>query len=266
MSPYLRIAQETALAAGRILRHSARQGHKIRVWEKNKNDPVSETDLECEKEIVDRLTRAYPDHGILSEEDTTANRQADMRWVIDPIDGTRNFASGIAHFAISLALTNKQDILVGVVYDPIKEEMFCAEQGGGAHLNQKRIRVGAYKTIAGSMLATGIPYCESHDIDAYMKTLNTVVRQGVNIRRMGAASLDLAYVACARFDAFWEFGLQPWDIAAGILLVREAGGLVKEASKAGKGALDSGDILAGNPDMVEKMSAALAQTPRPARI
>lgn len=240
------------------MQRSMKQGSKIRIWEKNKNDPVSEIDLACEKEITSRLTRAYPDHSILSEESTAISRQTDMCWVVDPVDGTKNFVSGISHFAISLALMKKQEILVGVIYDPIKEEMFCAEQGGGAHLNQKRVRVSKHKTIPGSILATGIPYRENHDIDAYMKTLDAVVKQGANIRRMGSASLDLAYVACARFDGFWEFDLRPWDIAAGILIVREAGGSVKELGKSGKGVLDSGNILVGNPDMIEKMSVALA--------
>ena len=257
MSPYLRIARETALAVGRTLLRGIRQNRKIEVWEKSRNDPVSEIDLECEKEIVDRIKSAYPDHGILSEESVSENRQAEMCWVIDPLDGTKNFVSGVPHFAISLALMRKQDIVIGVVYDPVKEELFCAEQGGGAHLNQARIRVSMNKSITGSMIATGIPYREEHDIASYTKTLNAVMKHNANIRRMGVASLDLAYVACARFDAFWEFGLKPWDIAASTLIVREAGGIVEELGTSGKGLFGSGNVLAGNPDLFEKMSTIL---------
>ena len=253
MLPQLRIAREAAASAGRILRYNFKRVHKLNVWEKSRNNPVSQVDRDCEKEIVDRITRAYPDHGVVAEEGASVNPRAEVRWIIDPLDGTRNFIHGIPHFAVSIALMNKREPLLGVVYDPVRDEMFCAERGEGATLNQTKMRVSGNKTIARALIATGMPYREDQDAAGYLKTLDAIITSGANIRRMGAAALDLCYVAHARFDAFWEFGLRQWDIAAGVLIVREAGGMVGALTGADETMFDSGNVLATNSHLFERM-------------
>ena len=226
---------------------------RIKVRDKGGNDFVSQTDLACENEILYLLQKAYPDHAVLCEESgLTGTEENEYCWVVDPIDGTTNFLRGIPHFAVSLALLKNNVPVVGTVYDPCKNELFTAMRGSGATLNQRRIRVSERQSFNGALLGTGIPYSADRDIDRSLRILKAMIRDTAGIRRAGAASLDLAYVAAGRLDGFWEFQLKPWDIAAGILLVQESGGMVSDTSGE-QNYMESGDTLAATPGLAQKM-------------
>ncbi len=261
MQPMINIALRAARKAGEIIARAAEQVDLIDVQEKGDNDFVTEIDQQAEKEIIYHLQKAYPDHAILGEEGgLVGNADSDYRWVIDPLDGTTNFIHGIPHYAVSIACLYKGQIEHAVIVDPIRREEFTASRGGGASLNGRRIRSSARKSLDGALIGTGIPYknrCEAL-IPAYTKSLEAVAKQTAGIRRAGAASLDLAYVAAGRLDAFWEIGLNQWDIAAGILLIREAGGLSSDFN-GGNNYMESGNVVAGNP----KCFKALLQTVQP---
>ena len=186
------------------------------------------------------------------------------RWIVDPLDGTTNFLHGIPHFAISIALERDDEIVAGVVYEPIRDEMYWAEKGAGAYVNDRRLRVSARRQLAEAVIGTGIPYGDRADDRAYMATLAGVMAATSGVRRMGAAALDLAYVAAGRYDGFWEFGLLPWDIAAGILLVREAGGYVSDLT-GGHGMMASGDVLAANDHLHLPLAAVIKEAVRGSR-
>ena len=256
LSAYANTAEQAAIAAGRIMLQGLRRLDSVKVHPKGgdaSNDYVSEIDLACEREIVQRLHKAYPDHAVLAEESgINGPEDAEHRWIVDPLDGTTNFVYGIPHFAASLALTKGDALLVGVIYDPCKNELFTATRGGGALLNRKRIRTTERGTLKGALLGTGIPYSNDRDIEGYLRVLNSLIRDTAGIRRAGAASLDLAYVAAGRLDGFWEFGLKPWDIAAGSLLVQEAGGDVGDLA-GGHDQMQTGNTLAANPALMKKM-------------
>ena len=245
MSAYLHIAEKAAVAAGRIITQHYNRLERVTIRHKALNNPVSNVDLECEQEIKTIIHRAYPHHTIVAEESATENTTDEWQWFVDPLDGTANFIYGLPHCAVSIALIHKKTIVLGVVYDPFKNELFTAEKGQGATLNQRKIRVSEHAHLQGAMLGTGLPFRLDQDINACMNVLQQILQERVHVRRAGAAALDLAYVACARFDGFWEFGLQPWDIAAGIILVKEAGGMVGTPSGTTE-VLESGDILAAN--------------------
>jgi myo-inositol-1(or 4)-monophosphatase len=209
-------------------------------------DFVSTADLRAEKILKGELSRARPGYGFLMEEGgTTPGSDERHRWLIDPLDGTTNFLHGIPHFAISIALERDGEVVAGIVYEPTRDELFWAEKGMGAFLNDRRLRVSARRTLADSVIATGIPFRERGDHPTYLKTLAAVMGATAGVRRFGAASLDLAYVAAGRYDGFWEFGLASWDIAAGILLIREAGGYVSDMA-GGHNMIETGDVLAAN--------------------
>ncbi len=257
MKPYLNIAGKAALDAGRIVMRHAGRLHEIRTHDKGRNDPVSNVDLECERAIVEELQHAFPDHAILSEESGGNDAvDSEWQWVIDPLDGTINFIHGFPHCAISIALLHKGAPVVGAIFDPFKNELFMAAQGEGATLNQRKIRVSSRPRLDDSLIGTGIPYRDDQDLDAYLRTFRGIAGEAAGIRRAGAAALDLAYVACARLDGFWEFGLRPWDIAAGMVIVREAGGMVGEPDGDGD-CLKSGNILAAGPALFKTMSDQL---------
>ncbi len=199
-----------------------------------------------EKILHAELSRARPNFGFLMEESgEEIGADPTRRWIVDPLDGTTNFLHGLPQFAISIALEENGTIIAGVIYAPITEEMFWAERGGGAHLDNRRLRVSARTDLSQSIFATGIPYMGRGDHPEFTRQLNAVMEVSAGIRRFGAAALDLAYVAAGRFDGFWESGLHAWDIAAGILLVREAGGFVSEI-EGGTDMLGSGSVLAAN--------------------
>lgn len=249
MEPMLNIALRAARKAGDIVARASEQVYTLEVKEKNANDFVTEIDRASEKEVIYHLSKAYPDHGFLGEEGgQQGNTNSDYQWIIDPVDGTTNFIHGIPHFAISIACLYKGQLEHAVILDPIRREEFTASRGKGAQLNGRRMRVSSRKSLDGALIGTGIPFksrSEQH-IPAFVKSLEMVASQTAGIRRAGAASLDLAYVAAGRLDGFWEIGLNKWDIAAGILLVRESGGLIADF-KAGSNYMESGNIVAGNP-------------------
>lgn len=253
MHPMLTIATRTARQAGETIRRYVGEVDKLRVQSKSANDFVSEVDRQCERDIIHALKRAYPDHAILGEESGRHGAEdAEYEWVIDPLDGTTNFLYGIPQFAVSMGLKQRGRLFLGVVYDPTRDEMFAAVRGEGATLNNRRIRVSSRLNLEGALLATGVPFRTSQNIDAYVETLKVLVPGTAGVRRMGAAALDLAWVACGRFDGFWEFGLQEWDLAAGALIVQEAGGLVGDL-QGGNTHLQNGNLLAANPKVFKEM-------------
>lgn len=214
---------------------------------------MTSVDVAVNEKIVSELQRIYPQHGILSEElGHNGVKNSPYQWVVDPIDGTTNFIFSIPHYAVSIALMHENEPIAGIVYDPIKNELFAAAQGQGAYLNGCRIRASRQNSLDGALLGTGIPYRNTVAINVYMNLLRSLIHGTSGIRRLGAASLDLAYVACGRLDGFWELGLRLWDIAAGVLLVREAGGLISDLNGQGN-YLASGDILAGTPVIHKEM-------------
>ena len=261
MQPMTTIALRAARKAGEIIARATENIDTIDIEAKSNNDFVTEIDKAAEKEIRYHLTKAYPDHAILGEEGgLVGDANAEYQWVIDPLDGTTNFIRGIPHFAISIACFHKGQIEHAVILDPIRREEFVASKGRGAQLNGRRIRVSNRKSLEGALIGTGIPYKSRSEIHipTYVQSLEAVAKQTAGIRRAGAAALDLAYVAAGRLDGFWEIGLNKWDIAAGILLIREAGGLVSDF-KGGNDFLESGNIVTGNP----KTFKALLQTVQP---
>ena len=259
MSTHLRIAEKAAIAAGHIIVQHYNRLERIQIKQKALNNPVSNVDLECEQEIKSIIRQAYPNHAIISEESDAEPATSEWQWVIDPLDGTANFIYGFQHCAVSIALLHKGTIVLGVVYDPFKNELFTTAKGEGATLNRKRIRVSTHQHLQGAMLGTGLPFSLNQDVDACIKILQPILQERVHLRRAGSAALDLAYVACARFDGFWEFGLQQWDIAAGVLLVREAGGIVGEPD-GGVNFLTSGNILAANTKIFKALLSKIAST------
>lgn len=246
MNPVLTIAKRAALSAGRILLRHFDHLDRLTVATKQRSDFVSEADVQAEREIIQILRRTYPSHGILAEESGEQPGSDDYQWIIDPLDGTTNFLHGIPHFAVSIAFRHKNRLEAALVYDPIRQEMFVASRGESAQMNDRRIRVGGVATLEQALLGTGFPFRHPPHQAAYLSFFNALMGRCLEIRRAGAASLDLAYVAAGRLDGYWELGLKPWDTAGGALLVMEAGGLVSDFA-GGNDFLLSGNIVAGNP-------------------
>jgi myo-inositol-1(or 4)-monophosphatase len=255
MHPALNIAIKAARRASQIINRAAQDIEHLQVTSKRQSDFVTEVDRAAEAAIVDVLREAYPDYGILAEESgETAGRNggADYQWIIDPLDGTTNFIHGFPQYAISIALAHRGQVTQAVVYDTNRNELFTASKGGGAFLNERRIRVSKCLKLEEALIGTGFPYRAFEHIDSYLGIFRELTQKTAGLRRPGAASLDLAYVACGRLDGFWEFGLSPWDMAAGALLISEAGGLVGDL--AGEpNHLDSGNIVAGNPKVFAQL-------------
>lgn len=244
--PIINIAVEAARAAGNIINRAMKRLDMVKIAEKQPNNFVTEVDQRVEEEIITIIKKAYPSHGTLGEE-TGETPGDDYQWIIDPIDGTRNFIHGFPHFAVSIAVTYKNKIEHGVIYDPLRQELFTASRGKGAQLNERRIRVSQRKHLEECLLGTGFAYRHLNKTTTLPgKILQSILPICGDIRRAGAATLDLAYVACGRFDGFWELGLHIWDIAAGILLVKEAGGIVCDPY-GGEDYLKTGNIVAANP-------------------
>ena len=255
MHPMLNTAVAAARSAGSIIVRYIDRIDSLTIATKARNDFVSEVDRYAEHEIIQKLSRAYPEHGILAEE-SEEKKGNEYQWIIDPLDGTTNFLYGIPHYAVSIALKYRGRIDQAVIYDPVKDELFTASRGQGAQLNGHRMRVNDRKDLNGALLATGIPFREDQDLDLFIQTMRCLIPDTAGIRRPGSAALDLAYVAAGRFDGFWEFTLQPWDIAAGILLVEEAGGRVADLRGA-KDPLESGNIICGSPRVFQAMQERL---------
>lgn len=259
MHPMVNIALRAARSAGEIIVRASDRLDTVNVEAKDINDFVSDVDKASEQEIVYQLQKAYPEHQIRAEESglippKRGGNEAEFCWVIDPLDGTTNFVRGIPHYAISIACLHKGRMEHAVIYDPVRREEFTATRGSGAQLNGRRIRVTGRKGLDGALLATGIPYKNRQDqhLDAYLQSLQILASQTAGIRRAGAAALDLAYVAAGRVDGFWEIALQEWDIAAGVLLVTEAGGLVSDFS-GGNNYLKNGNIVAAAPKVFKPL-------------
>jgi len=258
MHPMLNIAVKAARAAGDIITRNVDRIDTLTIETKSRNDWVSDVDRMAEEAIIRVIKRAYPQHGILAEE--SGNQEGnEYQWIIDPLDGTTNFLHGFPQYSVSIALKYRDTLDQAVVYDPYKQELFTASKGGGAALNGRRIRVSGLRNLDGALLGTGIPFREEQDLDRYLKTMRVLLPGTAGVRRAGSAALDLAYVAAGRLDGFWEFGLNPWDMAAGILLIREAGGIISDL-EGQTNYMKSGDILAGGP----KVHTAMLKAIRPA--
>ncbi len=251
----LNTAKKAAHEAGRFIAQSADRLDVKLIQKKGQHDYVTEIDTRAENHIMDILKEAYPHHGFLGEESgSTPNNNSEFQWIIDPLDGTTNFIHGIPQFAISIALQYRGKLEVAVVYDPIKQEEFSALRGQGAQLNGKRIRVSENKFMEDALIGTGFPFRPDQEsiMDMYFAQAKNIAKISAGIRRAGAASLDLAYVAAGRLDGFWEYGLQPWDIAAGILLIQEAGGLVCDP-RGGQDFFKQGNVVCANPKLLKAL-------------
>lgn len=253
MHPMLNVATRTARQAGDIIRRYSDKVESLRIHHKEENDFVTEVDRQAEHTIVSALRKSYPDHAILGEESGQhGDNQAEYQWIIDPLDGTTNFLHGIPHFAVSIALKQRGRLLLGVIYDPMKDEMFSAARGDGAMLNNRKIRVTDKTSLHNALLGTGIAFRKDQSLDLSLESMRVLLPDTAGVRRPGSAALDMAYVAAGRFDGFWEFGVKEWDIAAGALIVQEAGGLIGDA-QGGNTHLQSGDVLAANPKIFREM-------------
>jgi len=255
MHPKLNIAIRAARAAGDSIVREMDRACDISIESKGKNDFVTEVDKNAEEIIINTIKNAYPNHAFLAEE-TGLSGEGDFLWIIDPLDGTTNFLHGFPHFAVSIALQHKGVLDQAVIYDPLKQELFTASKGTGALLNNKKIRVTSKKSLDGALLGTGFPYNNEKAVTHFIKSFKAFFPNVAGIRRAGVASLDLAYVACGRLDGFWEFALKPWDIAAGALIVQEAGGINVELM----GEIDfmkTGNIISANPKMIKAMLKTL---------
>ncbi|PHS69713.1 MAG: inositol-1-monophosphatase [Methylophaga sp.] len=244
MHPMLNIAVRAARSAGSLIVRSIQHVDHLDVTIKGLNDFVSDVDRLAEQEIINTIHKSYPEHAILAEE-SGQQGDNDTVWVIDPLDGTTNFLHGFPHYCVSIAIMVRGKIEHGVIYDPLRDELFTASRGGGAKLNDRRMRVGRNKDLAGSLLATGFPFKYPQYLAPYLATFNALFPQVADVRRGGSAALDLAYVAAGRVDGYWEIGLKKWDLAAGVLLIEEAGGVVSDFI-GGDDYFNSGNLVVGN--------------------
>jgi myo-inositol-1(or 4)-monophosphatase len=251
MQPMLNIAIRAARSAGDLILRSSDNVSRLTVDQKGKNDYASEVDRMAEREIINIIKAAYPDHAILAEE-SGEHKGNDFVWVIDPLDGTTNFLHGFPQYAVSIALKHKGRLEVGVIYDPLRDELFTAKRGGGAMLNNRRLRVTNQNSLKGALLGTGFPFKTDKHLDAYVGMFKALTTECAGIRRAGSAALDLAYVAAGRLDGYWEIGIMEWDMAAGILIIKEAGGVVTDFSFNDK-YMESGNVIVGSPKMHQLM-------------
>ena len=257
-SPNITIMMSAARKAARSILRDFGELEKLQVSVKGQNDFVTMADVKAQEIIHYELSRSRTDYGFLMEEGKVQNKinEKEYTWIIDPIDGTLNFMNGIPYFAISIALHHKDKIIAGVVYDPVHNDFYWAEEGIGAYLNDQRLRVKNKKTLDKSIIALGIPFLGRGDHQQHIKIQQAVMSKVAGLRRFGAASLDLAYVAAGRVDGFWEFGLSAWDIAAGIILVKEAGGLAIGIDNK-EDPLLTGNIVAGNVNIIQELQKVI---------
>ena len=261
MKPYLYTAVKAATEAGKLIVRSFDSIDNLSIVEKEHNDFVTEVDKNAEMKIIDILRTAYPNHSFLAEESSPDLTfwDKDYCWIIDPLDGTSNFIHNIPHFAVSIALMVKGQLSVAIVFDPIKQETFTAIRGEGAQLNNRRIRVSQEDQLDFALIGTGFPFRNPEYQDRYLMSFQHIMDQCSDIRRCGAASLDLAYVASGRFDGFWECALMPWDIAAGALIIQEAGGFISDF-KQNDSFLRNGQVIAGNGSIHGKLTQIIDKT------
>jgi len=256
MNPMLTIAVRAARAAGNVIMRNVDRLDRLTVEVKARNDFVSRVDRDAEQQIIEQIHQSYPDHGILADESGLTERNSEFQWIIDPLDGTTNFLHGFPQFSVSIALQHKNRLEVAVVFDPLKNEMFTAARGEGAQLNDRKIRATAQKGLPGALIGTGFPFRHPQHLEAYLSSFRAIHLEAAGIRRAGSAALDLAYVAAGRMDGFWELGLNSWDMAAGALLVREAGGIVTDFDGDGN-YLDTGNVIAAAPKVYQPMFDAI---------
>ncbi|MCX7945981.1 MAG: inositol monophosphatase [Hydrogenophilus sp.] len=257
--PTLNIAIKAARRAANIINRAALQIERLTIETKAHRDFVTEVDRAAEEAIIETIREVYPDDRIIAEESgSSGNQDAPQEWLIDPLDGTTNFIHGLPQFAVSIAVRKNGLLQHAVVFDPSRNELFAATRGGGAYLNERRIRVSRCEKLSEALIGTGFPFRNLGRIDLYLDALRLMMEKSAGVRRPGAASLDLCYVACGRYDGFFELGLSPWDIAAGALIVQEAGGFVGDWGGEDRYLL-SGDILAGTPKI---FTAILAEFDR----
>ena len=255
MHPMLNTAVKAARRAGNIINRATRNLDLVAFKEKAANDFVSEVDREAEQAIIRTLRDAYPGHAILAEE-SGASGDSEYQWIIDPLDGTTNFIHGFPQFCVAIALRHKKIVTQAVVYDPSRNDLFTATRGRGAFLNDQRIRVSKRTQLKSSLIGTGFPFRQFEHIDVYLTILRDMMAGAAGVRRAGSAALDLAYVAAGRLDAFWEFGLSPWDIAAGGLLITEAGGLISGLTGEDTH-MQTGHVVAGSPKVFVELLRAI---------
>jgi myo-inositol-1(or 4)-monophosphatase len=261
-SPVINVMAAAALKAARGLIRDFGEVEQLQVSIKGPGDFVSAADLKAERTLKTELGRARPGYGMLLEEGgASEGSDGRHRWIVDPLDGTTNFLHGIPHFCISIGLERDGEIVAGVVYEPVRDELYWAEKGGGAYLNDRRLRVSARRQLGEAVVATGYSVRAAAAHPYYHATVAAVTGVTAGVRRFGAAALDLAYVAAGRFEGFWEYGLSPWDVAAGMLLVREAGGYVSDLS-GGQTMLTSGDVLAANDHLHLPLAATIREAMR----
>ncbi|MFN3883467.1 MAG: inositol monophosphatase family protein [Rhodocyclaceae bacterium] len=258
MHPMLNTAVKAARRAGHIIARASLDLGQLKIGVKQQNDFVTEVDRAAEAAIIEILREVYPSHAILAEESGHSDHPADAeyQWIIDPLDGTTNFIHGFPQYAVSIALAHRGVLTQAVVFDPNRNELFTASKGAGAFLNDKRIRVSRCARLDDALLGTGFPYRMFDHADAYLAIFKEMTRRCAGIRRPGSASLDLAWLAAGRIDGFWEFGLSPWDMAAGALLILEAGGLVSDLAGEGN-YLKTGNIVAGTPKVFHPLLMAI---------
>jgi myo-inositol-1(or 4)-monophosphatase len=258
MHPMLNTAVKAARKAGSIITRASSDIERLTIRSKRKNDFVSEVDHAAEEAIIGVLREAYPAHGLIAEESGNDKSDAEFVWVIDPLDGTTNFLHGFPQYCVSIGLLHKGVPTQAVVFDPNRNELFTATKSVGAYLNDRRIRVSKVDKIEDALMGTGFPFKEVSNLDEYLRMFRNVTLGCAGVRRPGAAALDLAWVAAGRIDGFWEIGLAPWDMAAGALLVREAGGLIGDFKGEDK-FLDSGRVVASNGKIFGAFLQLLAQ-------
>jgi myo-inositol-1(or 4)-monophosphatase len=256
MHPMLNIAVRAARRAGSIINRASLDGGGLKVRAKQARDFVTQVDDAAEQAIIDVVRAAYPEHGFLAEESGASAGKAETVWIIDPLDGTTNFIHGFPQYCVSIGVQQRGALAHAVVYDPGRNELFTASKGRGAFLNDRRIRVSKCTRLEDALVGTGFPFKELTRLELYSRQLKNMMQGAAGVRRAGAAALDFAYVACGRLDAFWEMGLSAWDMAAGALLVQEAGGLVGDL-EGEQSFLQSGDVCAGTPKVFPALLEAL---------
>ncbi len=259
LHPMLNIAIKAARAAGAIINRASLDVERLQVNTKAPNDFVTDVDHAAEAAVIDTLLAAYPGHGILAEESGTSRgaRDSEYVWIIDPLDGTTNFIHGLPTYAVSIALTFRKQVQQAVVYDPARNDLFYATRGRGAYLNDKRLRVSRRTRMADALIGTGFPFRKGDDLGRYLRMMEAVMKVAAGVRRPGAAALDLCYVAAGWYDGFFETGLSPWDVAAGSLLVTEAGGLIGNFTGESD-FIDRREVVAGNPKIYAQLVQLLS--------
>ncbi len=262
MQPLLNIALNAARQAGEIIVRHFDQVDRIIPTAKSYHDFFCEVDIKAEQAIINTIQKAYPQHGILAEESGVHNPDAETIWIIDPLDGTSNYLHGFPFFSVSIAVKIKDRIEHGIVFDPLRHECFMASRGRGARLNDRRIRVSKQTQLSDALLGTGFSFRNEALAKRYFPTFEALFGQCAGMRRTGSAALDLAYVASGRLDGFWEFGLKPWDIAAGALLIQESGGMVCDL-QGGEDYLNHGDIIAATPKVFKSLLQILIPASKP---